>query len=542
MQVDYIVVGAGSAGCALAEGLSRSGRDRVLVLEAGGSDRRFWIDVPLGYGKLFFDPKVNWCYDTEPDPGLNGRRDFWPRGRVLGGSSSINAMVFIRGQAEDFDGWRDAGCVGWGYDDVLPVFKAMETYAAGADDWRGAGGPVPVRGAAHSLHPLSERFIRAGEAVGLTRNADVNGATQEGVGYLQFTIGADGKRCSAAKAFLRPALDRANIMVETGALTTGLIFDGRRCTGVAFEQRGQARTAHAAKGVILCAGAVESPAILMRSGIGPGDDLAALGIPVRHANAQVGRNLQDHLGMNYVYRSRVPTLNGVLRPWWGKALAGARYLATGRGPLSLSINQAGGFVRTSGANDRPNIQLYFQALTTSQTPRAGGERPLMSPDPFEAFALGLSSCRPKSRGRLTLRSARPGDSPRIQPNSFSDPGGADMAEMIEGARLIFRMARTAPLAEVIAAPLDPALETAADAALAADVRARAGTVFHPCGTCRMGADAAESVVDPRLRVHGVDGLRVADASVFPSILSGNLNAAAMMVGRKAADLIAEDAA
>lgn len=537
MQVDYIIVGAGSAGCALAEGLTRSGRDRVLVLEAGGSDRRFWIDVPLGYGKLFFDTSVNWCYETEPDPGLDGRADFWPRGKVLGGSSSINAMVYIRGQAEDYDTWRDEGCTGWGYDDVLPVFKSFEDTQAGADAWRGSGGPLHVADVSNRLHPLSDRFIRAGEAVGFPRNADFNGASQEGVGCLQLTIGADSKRMSASRAFLRPARNRENLTVETHALTNRLVFDGRRAVGVDYTRRGERKTVKAEKAVIVCAGAVESPAILMRSGIGPAGDLMAHGIEVVHDNANVGRHLQDHLGMNYIYRSKVPTLNHALRSWWGKGWAGAQYLFTGRGPLGLSINQAGGFVRSSDARDRANIQLYLQALTTSETPRVGNERPVMNPDSFEAFGLGLSSCRPKSRGSIRLRSARAGDRPVIQPNSFSDPDGSDMAEMIEGARQVFRMANAGPLAEIIDGPLNPVLESADDVGLEADIRARAGTVFHPCGTCRMGPDPATSVVDPTLRVHGIDGLRVADASIFPHILSGNLNAASIMTGRKAADLM-----
>jgi len=538
---DYIIVGAGSAGCALAEALSRSGKHRVLVLEAGGSDRRFWIDVPLGYGKLFFDPKVNWCYETAPDPGLNGRTDYWPRGKVLGGSSSINAMVFIRGQAADFDDWKAEGCTGWGFDDVLPTFKAMETNQAGADDWRGGRGPLHVADVSDRLHPLCERFIAAGRDVQIPHNTDFNGETQEGVGTLQLTIGPDAKRFSAARAFLRPAMKRANVRVETDVLTDHILFEGKRAVGVQATKNGKPVTYRANAGVIVCAGAIESPCILQRSGIGPGATLQKFGIDVVQENKNVGAHMQDHLGMGYAHRSRVPTLNQALRPWWGKAWAGMQYLLTGCGPLGLSINQAGGFVRSSPLRDRPNIQLYLQTLTTTQIPRAanghGGERPLMNPDPFQAFSLGMSSCRPKSRGHLSLASSVAGDKPLIHPNSFSHPD--DMVEMVEGTRLLFRMAEAAPLAEVIDGALMPDLITADDDALADDISNRSSTVFHPCGTCRMSADVAASVVDPQLRVHGVDGLHVADASIFPTVLSGNLNAAAIMVGLRAADLIQE---
>jgi len=532
---DYIIVGAGSAGCALAEGLSRSGKNRVLVIEAGGSDRRFWIDVPLGYGKLFFDPDVNWCYDTEPDPGLGGRSDFWPRGKVLGGSSSINAMVYARGQAEDFDDWKAEGCTGWGFDDVLPVFKSFENNQAGADDWRGGDGPLHIADVSDRLHPLSQRFIAAGQALQIPHNPDFNGETQEGIGTLQLTISAQAKRLSAARAFLDATKTRSNVTVQTKTLTKRVVFDGKRAVGIEVIENGQAKTLTARAGVILCAGAVESPCILQRSGVGPGDILQQHGIDVVHENANVGSHLQDHLGTNFHYRSHIPTLNSALRPWWGKAWAGVQYLLARTGPLSLSINQAGGFVKSSPKRERPNIQLYLQALTTSQIPRVGGERPLMNPDSFDAFGLGLSSCRPKSRGRIDIASILPTDKPRIQPNSFSHPD--DMVEMIEGARLLFRMAKAAPLAEVNAGPLRPELEDADDEILAEDFRARASTVYHPCGTCRMGADSASSVVSPNLKAHGLDGLHIADASIFPTVLSGNLNAASIMVGVRAATLI-----
>ncbi|MHC8508654.1 MAG: GMC family oxidoreductase [Rhodospirillales bacterium] len=534
--VDYVIIGAGSAGAALAEGLSRSGRMRVALLEAGGDDRRFWINTPLGYGRLFNNPAVNWCYETEPDAGLNGRRDFWPRGRVLGGSSAVNAMVFIRGQAADFEDWKAAGCPGWGYDDVLPVFKAMETNQAGADAWRGGEGPVHVADVSARLHPLAERFIRAGESAGFARNRDFNGAAQEGFGAYQFTIGPDARRVSAARAFLRPAAGRENLRVLTGALAARVVFEGRRAAGVEYIRRGARHTVRARAGVVLCAGVVETPVLLMRSGIGPGPVLQNLGVAPVFANPNVGRHLQDHMGANYYYRSRIRTLNSRLRSWPAKALAGAEYLLARRGPLALSLNQAGGFVRSSPARERPNIQLYLQALTATQTPQSGNERPLLRPDPFEAFALGTSSCRPKSRGEILAASPDPAAQPLIKPNAFSHPD--DMAELIEAARVIFRLANAPPLAEVSAGPLDAGLDAgASDAVLEDDLRARAATVYHPCGTCRMGPDAETSVVDPHLRVHGAEALYAADASVLPHVLAGNLNAVSMMIGLRAVKMI-----
>ena len=533
---DYVVVGAGSAGCVLAHRLTDGGRHRVLLLEAGGSERRFWLQVPIGYGKSFYDPRVNWMYRTEPEPALAGRAGYWPRGKVLGGSSSINAMVFVRGQHEDFDAWRALGNAGWGWADVLPYFRKMEDSARGPDAWRGRGGPLAVADVTRDLHPLCDAFLRAGAEIGLPRNADFNGAAQEGVGCYEITV-RDGRRMSTARAYLRPAMRRGNLRVETGAHVTRIIFDGTRATGVEYVRGGAACTARARREVIVCAGAVNSPQLLQLSGIGPAAHLGTLGLPVLLDNPSVGQHLQDHLCIDYLYRSRVATLNDELRPWHGKLRAGLRYLATRRGPLALSVNQGGGFARSRPGLDRPNMQLYFSPLSYTRAP--AGKRPLMSPDPFPGFLLSAQPCRPESRGHLELKSADPFAAPRIVPNSLAT--AHDMQEMVEGAMLLRKLAAAPSLAAVIDAELAPGPAVATREQLIEDIRQRSSTVFHPVGTCRMGPDPRQAVVDPSLKVHGIRALRVVDASIFPALTSGNTNAPVIMVAEKAADMILADA-
>lgn len=536
MQVfDFIIVGSGSAGSVVAERLSAGGRFSVLVLEAGGSDRRFYVQMPLGYGKTFFDPAVNWNYKAEPDPGLAGAADHWPRGKLLGGSSSINAMVWIRGAAEDFDDWRDAGNPGWGYDDLLPAFKAIEDNEAGGNRWRGTGGPVHVTDMSPAVHPLTHRYIEAGKQAGLPFNPDFNGEHQEGVGIYQIST-KDGRRMSAARAFLRPAMKRKNVRVEMNALATRILFEGNRAVGIDYEQNGQRKTARAGREIILSAGSINSPQLLQLSGVGPGALLQSLGIPVALANANVGANLQDHVGINYTYKAKVPTLNSILRPWWGKALVGARYLLTGTGPLSLSINNGGGFFRTDPSRTRPNMQLYFQAFSTV-IPRAG-ERPILAPDPWPGFSIGLSNARPSSRGVIMIRSADPREYPKIVANAYSTDD--DVAEMLAAVKFVRKIAAQPAIAEVIAEEVLPGPSVQSDADLTDDFRKRSGTVYHPCSTCRMGPDPAASVVDPRLRVHGISGLRVIDASIFPGNITGNTNAASIMTGWKGAGMVLED--
>lgn len=533
--VDFIIVGAGSAGCALAERLTASGRHSVLLLEAGGTDRRFFIDMPLGYGKTFFDPAVNWAYRTEPDPGLAGQADYWPRGKVLGGSSSINAMVWVRGAREDFDDWAAAGNPGWAYDDLLPDFKAIEDYEGGADAWRGAGGPVHVSRIDGRIHPLTRRYLEAARLAGLPLNPDFNGATQEGAGLYQLTT-RDGRRVSSSRAFLRPAMARGNLRVETKAQATRILLEGTHAVGVEYRQDGQVRQARAGREVILSGGAVNSPQLLQLSGIGPADLLARHAVPVIAANANVGRHMADHQGINYTWRARQPTLNQALRPWWGKLKAGIEYLAFRTGPLSISINQGGGFFRTAPGEPRPNMQLYFQVFSTV-IPKPG-ERPILTPDPWPGFSIGLSNCRTHNRGAIEIASADPFAAPRIVANAFSEE--KDVADMLAAVKFLRVIAAQKPIAEITEAEILPGPSVQSDADLIADFRKRSGTVYHPCSTCRMGPDAAGNVVDARLRVHGVSGLRVADASVFPNLIAGNTNAAAILVGWKAGRIIQED--
>jgi choline dehydrogenase len=537
MDVDFIIVGAGSAGCALADKLSADGRFKVLVLEAGGSDRRFWVQVPLGYGKLFYDQAVNWAYTTAPDPGLGGRADYWPRGKIVGGSSAINAMVYIRGHRGDYDDWAAAGNPGWGWDEVLRVYKAMEASEAGDDAFRGRGGPLHVAEVSRRLHPLCRAYIAAGQQAGLAFNPDFNGPTQDGIGVYEINTWK-GRRNSAARAFLYPAMKRGNVETLNRALVTRVLFAGRRATGVEYVRDGETRTAMARREVILSGGAVNTPQILQLSGIGPGALLQALGIAVVASNANVGRHLQDHLGINYTYRSTVASLNTVLRPWWGKLVVGMQYVFWRSGPLSLSLNQGGGFFRTGPERARPNMQLYMQAITTVK-PRAG-ERPLLTPDPYPGFSLGLSSCRPRARGFIEIASADPQAAPCIVANAFGQPD--DMAEMLAAVKFLRRLASMPALAAVIAEELLPGPAVASDDELVADIRRRSGTVYHPSCSCRMGPDPASAVVDARLRVHGIEALRVVDASIFPNLISGNTNAPAMMVGIRAGELILEDCA
>ncbi|MBB3144563.1 choline dehydrogenase [Phyllobacterium trifolii] len=531
---DFIIVGSGSAGSVVAERLSASGRHSVLVLEAGGSDRRFFVTMPLGYGKTFYDKSVNWMYRAEPDPGLDGNADYWPRGKVLGGSSSINAMVYVRGAPEDFDEWRDRGNPGWGYADVLPVFRSLEDHDGPAQSL-GKGGPLHVSDCSKLFHPLANQLIKAAQEAGLAYNPDFNGARQEGVGPFQLTT-KGGRRMSAARAFLRPAMKRPNVTVITQAMVTRILFEGNRASGVEFIRNGESETVMAGREIILCGGTINTPQLLELSGIGDATRLRDLGVAVVHDNAQVGENLQDHLGINYTYRANVPSLNQMLRPWWGKTLAGMEYLLLRSGPLSISMNQGGGFFRSDPSRKRANMQLYFQAFSTL-VPK-NGERPILTPDPWPGFSIGLSNCRPTSTGSIHIRSSNPLEPPRIVPNAFST--NHDVAEMLDAVKFLRKIAATPTMSKLIVEELLPGAACRRDDELITDFRRRSGTVYHPVSTCRMGPDPAQSVVDPRLRVHGVEGLRIIDCSVFPNIISGNTNAAAMMVGAKGAELVLED--
>jgi len=531
-EFDFIVVGAGTSGCVLANRLSASGQHSVLLLEAGASDSRFWLRTPIGYGMSFYNPRVNWMYRTEPDPGLGGRQGYWPRGKVLGGSSSINAMVFVRGQPRDFDDWAALGNPGWAWSDVLPYFRRLEDSVHGPSAVRGRGGPVHVSDVRADVHPLCENYLRAGEELGLARNPDINGISSEGVAINQITT-RNGLRESASTAYLRPALRRSNLRLQTGAHVTRVLFDGLRASGVAFMQSGQETRCTARREVILAGGSINSPQILQLSGVGPGAALQALGIAVVADLPAVGCHLQDHLCIDHVYRSRVPTLNRELGTVWGKLWAGARYLLQRRGPLALSINQGGGFFRSREGLAHPDMQLYFSPLSYMRA--VPGRRALTAPDRFAGFSLSAQPCRPTSRGFLELRSPDPMQAPRIVPNSLSTQGDRD--DMLAATSFLRRLAAAPSLRDIIDHEILPGSSVQTAHSLMDDVAQRASTVFHPVSTCRMGPDPQHAAVDPQLRVHGVSGLRVIDASVFPTLTSGNTNAPTFMLAEKGADLV-----
>ena len=535
-EYDYIIVGAGTAGCVLAHRLSADPRRRVLLLEAGGADRSLLIRVPIGYGRTFNDPRYNWMYETEPEPALNNRRQFWPRGKVLGGSSSINAMVYVRGQPADFDDWAAAGNPGWSWRDVLPYFIKFEDHAWGASAYHGAGGPVHVSDESESVHPLCHTFLRACEELGIPGTKDFNGASHEGAGLWQVTI-RDGVRVSSASAYLAAARRRANLEVHTHSLATRVLFSGTRARGVEYLQAGATRTAHAGAEVLVCGGAINSPQLLELSGVGNGTRLRDLGIAVIADSPAVGEGLQDHLGVSYFYRSRVPTLNNQLAPLFGKVRAAWRYALSRRGPLAMSVNQAGAFVRSRPGLSAPNLHLYFNPASYSTT-TLGSRRRLLNPDPYPGFLMSFNTCRPTSRGSVHIRSPDPHLKPLIVPNSLTT--AADVHDVYDGARLLRRLSATGPLAAVTESEREPGRQVLADAEVLADFRQRAGSVFHASCSCAMGADPRSSVLDARLKVRGVSGLRVVDASAFPNVTSGNTNAPTIMLAEKAAELILQD--
>jgi choline dehydrogenase len=524
IEADFIVVGAGSAGCAVAARLSEDAATRVLLLEAGGEDRNRWIHIPLGFGKTFADPSVNWCYETEPDPGAADRRVFWPRGKVLGGSSSINGMVYIRGQAEDFDHWRQLGNTGWSFDDVLPYFRRSEHQVRGADGFHGSGGPLCVSDVAH--HPICEAFIAAATGLGFPRNDDFNGTSQDGAGYHQTTT-RNGKRCSTAVGYLRPAMQRANLNVVTGALTEKILFEGRRAVGVSFRRHGELCTARAARELILCGGAVNSPQLLMLSGIGPQDHVAGFGIPLVHHLPGVGQSLQDHYSAAIKLRCKLPiTVNDVMLSNARKLKAGLEYYMFHRGPLSMISSPAALFARTRSELASPDIKCSISPFS-AERPQDGLHR-------FSGFTMIAYQLRPESRGEIKLKSPDPFDAPAVYPNYLATE--TDRRTIVAGLKLCRQILATPHMQSFIAAEFQPGSSVESDEELLNYARRRGGTVYHPTSTCKMGNDPM-AVVDAELRVHGVDGLRVADASVMPTVVSGNTNAATIMIGEKAGDMI-----
>jgi choline dehydrogenase len=519
---DYVIIGAGSAGCVLANRLSEDPGVRVLLLEAGGPDRKQEIHIPAAFAKLFKTP-YDWAYETEPQPHLGNRRLFWPRGRMLGGSSSMNAMMYIRGHRADYDDWRDQGNQGWSFAEVLPYFKKSEHQERGASEYHGIGGPLNVADL-RTVNPLTRAFLEASAEIGLPRTDDFNGPQQEGMSLTQVTQ-KQGKRHSTATAYLKPALNRPNLKVITQAQVTRILFEGKRAVGVAYQQQEKAEQVRATREVILAGGAVNSPHLLLLSGIGPAEQLMALGIPVVHHLPGVGQNLQDHLLATTAFRCTQPItlasaekLSNILS-----------FLLLKNGPLTSNIGEAAGFLKTRPTLPAPDLEMIFAPVYFIEH---GFGNP-----PGHGFSIGAILLQPESRGQIALRSPDPLTPPAIQPNYLSTP--ADVKTLVEGIKLARRIAQASAFASYRGEEVVPGPNVQTDETLAEQIRQHAETLYHPVGTCKMGNDLL-AVVDGALRVRGVEGLRVVDASVMPTIPRGHTNAPTIMIAEKAADFIRQD--
>ena len=519
MDFDYVVVGAGSAGCVVAARLGEAGH-KVLLLEAGGADKSPFIHVPLGYSMLYNNPKVNWCFNSEPEPYLNNRRLFQPRGKVMGGTGSINGMIYMRGQPQDFDGWKERGCTGWGWDDVLPYFKKCEDQERGASEFHGVGGPVSVSDLP-SPHALGEAFHQASENLGVPRNDDFNGATQLGTGYVQTTT-RKGRRWSTASGYLRgPAMQ--NIKIEKHALVERLVMDGKLVTGVQWSRNGTRHTAQARREVILCGGTFSSPHLLMVSGIGPALHLRDMGVELTHDLAGVGENLQDHFGIGLEFES---TLKTTVNDLYNNKLRGGlqllRYFLFRNGPFADNGNYSNTFVRSSNDIPTPDMMVTFMAWCTTED---------LIPRPFSGFTILAEHMRPQSRGHVRLKGPDVRTDPAIQFNFFEHE--VDHRAAIEGLRWGRRISQTQPMADCVKREISPGLDVTSDDEMIAYCRQNGLSLLHAVGTCAMGT-GPDAVVDTDLRVHGLAGLRVVDASIMPRIVTANTNAAAIMIGEKGA--------
>ncbi len=527
-SADYVVVGAGSAGCVVANRLSADPSINVTLIEAGGRDSSPWIHIPVGYFRTMDNPAFDWCYRTEPDAALGGRSLPWPRGKVLGGSSSLNGLLYVRGQHEDYDHWAQLGNRGWSWTDVAPIFEELETFQRGGAEGRGTSGPLQVSDP-RLRREICERWIRAANANGIEYNPDYNGPVQEGVGHFQLTVNK-GKRCSAATAFLKPVRDRANLSVATRAQVLRVVVRDGVATGVEIARPDGSRQVITARHeVILCAGAIGSPQILMLSGIGNPEHLASHGIGTVAASPEVGLNLQDHLQARLVFKCHEATLNDEVRSTFNKMKIAAEYAMFRTGPMTMAASLVFGFMKTRPELATPDIQFHIQPWS-ADSPGEGVH-------PFSAFTQSVCQLRPESRGAITLRSADARDAPVINPNYLATE--TDRNTIVAGIRIARALARTEPLKSAISEEFRPTADLDGDDELLAWARLNSTTIYHPTGTCRMGTDG-NAVVDPRLRVRGVRGLRVADCSIMPQIVSGNTNAPAMMIGAKLASMVLED--
>ncbi|MEP1610481.1 MAG: choline dehydrogenase [Roseobacter sp.] len=527
VEADFIVVGAGSAGCVLANRLSANPKNNVILLEAGGRDINPWIHIPVGYFKTIHNPAVDWCYKTEPDAGLNGRSIEWPRGKVLGGSSSLNGLLYVRGQPQDYDRWRQMGNVGWGWDDVLPLFKRAECNERGADNYHGDQGPLAVSNM-RIQRPITDAWVAAAQALGYKFNPDYNGADQEGVGFFQLTA-KNGRRCSSAVAYLNPVKKRPNLQIITHAQVDRIDIEGGRAKGVRYTNRsGEVVTIKARREIVLCGGAINSPQLLMLSGIGDAEQLGAHGIESVKSLPGVGKNMQDHLQARLVYKCNEPTLNDEVSSLTGQAKIGLKYLMFRSGPMTMAASLATGFLKTRKDLETPDIQFHVQPLSA--------ENPGKGADKFSAFTMSVCQLRPESRGEIQLSSANARDYPKIIPNYLSTE--TDCRTIVAGINIARRIARQAPLTSKISEEFRPhaTLDIGDYDATLDWARNNTASIYHPTGTCKMG-DGPGAVVDSNLRVHGVAGLRVADCSIMPEIVSGNTNAPAIMIGEKASDLL-----
>ncbi len=528
---DYIVVGAGSAGAVLAGRLSEDPAVKVLLLEAGPKDNSFWIHLPIGYGKTMWSKKYNWCFHTEPDPGMNNRKIYWPRGKTLGGCSSINGLIYIRGQREDYDHWAELGNNGWSYDDMLPYFIRSERNQRGASEYHGGDGPLSVSDI-ETKNELIEAFIDGAGESGVPRTNDFNGESQEGAGYYQLTTWK-GWRWSTAKGYLKPARNRPNLHVETNAQATGLILEGKRAVGVKYKQGGTIREARATGEVLLSAGALQSPQLLQLSGIGPGAVLQEHGIPVVHELPGVGENLQDHLQIRATYEATIPTTNDQLNSWAGQAKLGMQWLLHRSGPLAVGINQGGCFMRALPDEAKtPDIQFHVATLSADM---AGG-----AVHPFSGFTLSVCQLRPESRGHSHIQSSDPLVPPAMVPNYLSTD--LDRRTAIASLKAARAIANSKSMKPYVKREIKPGPDATTDEELLEFTRNNGATIFHPTGTCKMGVDSDPmAVLDERLRVRGIEGLRVIDCSSMPTLVSGNTNAPAVAMAEKAVDMILEDA-